>query len=678
MLVSFDWLKQYVATDLSAEEVARRLMFAGLNDDGVTQVGGDYCLNLEVTSNRPDCLGMIGIAREAAVLLGTPLKPPAASPVPRGQHVDQLASVALECPELCPRYTARIITGVKIASSPGWLVKRLETIGIAAVNNVVDITNYVLMECGQPLHAFDLAKLAGRKIIVRNARPGEKFLAINHKEYTLDESMCVIADAQRPVALGGVMGGADSEVSAGTSELLIEAAEFVPLSIRSTARKLALHSDSSYRFERLLDPEGVDWASRRCCELILELAGGELAEGVIDAGRHAEERQSIVLRFSQLKRVLGIDVPSGEARRILAALGNRELRADASLVEVLPPSWRRDLEREIDLVEEVARVHGYDKIPEDASVPMFPSHQTDEDRLLVRCRDVLAAAGLDEALTLSAVEESWSAAFSPWTDAAPLLANMPILRRADRLRRSLVPSLLAARRLNESQSNPTIELFEIAKVYLPSARAGELPSEPRLLAITSGSDFRAVKGIVEGLVSKLNRNAAVTAQATNHVLFGKEPCCMLHVCAPDGEPKLLGYIGTLDSAALKQFELRGKTTVAEISLSVLLEIANLIPQYAPLPTQPAVGRDLNFVVPEEVLWSELARTVQAAGSPEVEALQFVDVYRDESKLGPGLKSLLMSVKLRRADATLTSEQADAICGRIVSAVKERHAGVLRA
>jgi phenylalanyl-tRNA synthetase beta chain len=678
MLVSYDWLKQYVATELSAEEVAQRLMFAGLNDDGVTKQGNDFCLNLEVTSNRPDCLGMIGIAREAAVLLGLPLKAPAAAITARGRSAHQLASVTLECPELCPRYTARVITGIKVASSPSWLVKRLETIGIAAINNVVDITNYVLMECGQPLHAFDLAKLAGRKIIVRKARANEKFLAINHKEYVLDEKMCVIADAQRPIALGGVMGGADTEVSPNTTELLIEAAEFDPLSIRSTARKLSLHSDSSYRFERLLDPEGVDWASRRCCELIHELAGGELAEGLIDEGRHAAERQSIVLRFSQLKRVLGIDVPVEEARRILTALGNREVQADANRVEVIPPSWRRDLEREIDLVEEVARVHGYDKIPEDASVPMFPSHRTDEDRVQARCREVLTAAGLDEAMTLSAVEESLSVAYSPWTDAAPLSASMPVLRRADRLRRSLVPSLLAVRRLNESQANPVIELFEIAKVYLPSGKPGELPSEPRLLAITSGGDFRTVKGIIEGLVSNLNRQATITAQSTYHELFGKEPCCMLHCCVSGREPILLGYLGTLSPASLKQFDLRGNTTVAEISLSALQDLADLIPRYVPLPTQPAVSRDLNFVVPEAVLWEDLARTVQAAASPEAEDLQFVDVYRDEKKLGSGMKSLLMNVKLRLPDATLTSEQADAVCGRIVAAVKERHAGILRA
>ena len=278
---------------------------------------------------------------------------------------------------------------MKIGPSPRWLVDRLATVGVAAINNVVDVTNYVLLECGQPLHAFDLARLSGKRIIVRQARPGETFQAINHKSYTLDPTMCVIADAERSVALGGVMGGAATEVNDATKDVLLESAEFDPMSIRATARKLSLHSDSSYRFERGLDPAGVDWASRRAAELILELAGGELAAGSLDVGRQAEPRKPITLRFAQLRRVLGIDVPAATAREILTALGNREVASDERKVEVIPPTWRRDLTREIDLVEEVARIHGYDKIPEDVSVPMATSHRTERDRVLAKVKQAL-------------------------------------------------------------------------------------------------------------------------------------------------------------------------------------------------------------------------------------------------------------------------------------------------
>ncbi|MGC3969306.1 MAG: phenylalanine--tRNA ligase beta subunit-related protein [Pirellulales bacterium] len=299
MLISYEWLKSLVPLGVDVDEFALRMMMAGFNHESTTAVGDDYCVDLEITSNRPDCLGHIGLAREAAVLFGAPLKLPAAAPKSGSAKVSDLTKLRVDCPELCPRYVARVIRGVKVGPSPAWLARRLTTIGQPTVNNVVDITNYVLMETGQPLHAFDLAKLHGRQIIVREARPGEKFDAINHKAYVLDAGMCVIADADRPVAVGGVMGGVDSEVSTATTELLIESAAFDPLSIRTTSRKLGLRSDSSYRFERGVDIDNADWVSRRCCELILEVCGGELAEGSLDIAAARKPREPITLRSAQ-------------------------------------------------------------------------------------------------------------------------------------------------------------------------------------------------------------------------------------------------------------------------------------------------------------------------------------------------------------------------------------------
>jgi len=325
MLVSWNWLKQYVELDMPVEELQRRLTFSGLNHESTTEQGGDLAIDLEVTSNRPDCLSHIGIAREIAVLFGKELKLPAAAPRESTTPVDKLLAVRIECPDLCLRYTARVIRGVKVGPSPRWLARRLETIGITPINNVVDISNYVLMECGQPLHTFDFGRLEGAEIVVRRPRPGETIEAIDHKTYTPGPDSCLICDAQRPVAIGGVMGGAQTEISPATTDVLIESAEFDPLSIRNTARLLGLHSDSSYRFERRVDPEGLDWASRRCCELILELAGGELAAGVVDVGQPPPPREPITLRFEQLRRILGIDVPTERAREILLALGNKEV-----------------------------------------------------------------------------------------------------------------------------------------------------------------------------------------------------------------------------------------------------------------------------------------------------------------------------------------------------------------
>ncbi|MBN2580372.1 MAG: phenylalanine--tRNA ligase subunit beta [Pirellulales bacterium] len=682
MLISWNWLKQYVALDVSAAELQRRLMFAGINIEGEKEVGGDLAIDLEITSNRPDCLGHLGIAREVAVLFDKELKIPAARPAEGKTPAAELTQVRIDCPDLCFRYIARVVRSVKVAPSPKWMTRRLETVGLTPINNVVDISNYVLLECSQPLHTFDYAGLEGHEIVVRRPKPGEKIEAIDHNTYELSPEMCVIADARRPVAIAGVMGGAATEIGPSTRDVLVESAEFDPVAIRSAARKLNLHSDSSYRFERRVDPEGVEWASRRCCELILELAGGELAAGSVDVGQQPPKREPITLRFSQLQRILGIEVPADEVRRILLALGNIEANEAAdphpssliphpSSLTVIPPSWRRDLTREIDLVEEVGRIHGYEEIPEDVAVPMAPSAKRREDRVLEVIRGVLTAAGLDEALTLSTVDQQLSAAVSPWTTAEPLRSLTPVIRGADRLRRSLIPSLLAARRTNEALSNPEIELFETAKVYLP--RPGKLPDEQWMLGITSGQDFLTVKGWIEAVADALKCPEPPTADDSDLSLFDPQQSCRLRLGG-----QVLGYVGRVLPEGLKEFDLRGSTTVAEIKLGVLVAAANLMPQYAPLPPFPSVTRDVNLVVAEPVRWSDLAATVRAHAGPFFEGLQYRDTFRDPKRLGAGKKSLLFTIDLRSKEGTLTSPQADAVRDQIVAACREKHGAELRA
>ncbi len=579
-----------------------------------------------------------------------------------------------------------------------------------------------MMECGQPLHTFDYAKLDGREIIVRRPLRDESIEAIDHKTYQLDADFCVIADARRAVAIAGVMGGAATEVNEATCDVLIEAAEFDPVSVRTTARRLGLHSDSSYRFERGVDAEGVDWASRRCAELILETAGGELAAGVVDVGRRQQARQPIVLRLSQLKRILGIEVEPEVVRRILLALGNEEWTGrggegrwakDISASPLVsppsplslsftPPSWRRDLSREIDLIEEVARIHGYDKIPEDVSVPMAASARRHDDRVTAKIRSVLTAAGCDEAMTLSAVDEAAARAVAAWTHGEPIRSRTPVIRGADCLRTSLVPSLLAVRRTNESLSNPVIELFEIAKVYLPAGagkseegrgetRRGDslfvpplpaslsphssLPEERWMLGLTSGRAFLEVKGLIEAVLAVLDPRLSdeVEFEPSNLPLLDPQASCRLVL-----EGQLLGYVGQLSAAGRKQADLRGPATVAELKLAPLFERAVLVPHYVPLPAFPAVSRDLNLVVDEAVLWAQVAATVRRQGGPQLESLEYRDTYRDAQRLGPGKKSLLFSIGLRWEEGTLTSQQADAVRDRIVAACRQEHGAELRA
>ncbi|MCE9606983.1 MAG: phenylalanine--tRNA ligase subunit beta [Planctomycetia bacterium] len=740
MIISYEWLRQYVPlVGLSVDEFALRMMMAGFNHESTTAAAGDYAVDLEITSNRPDCLGHIGLAREAAVIFGSPLALPKAAPQESGPAVDTLAQLQVDAPLRCPRYIARVIRGVKVGPSPAWLQKRLAAIGQPTVNNAVDITNYVLMECGQPLHAFDLAKLRGKKIIVREAVSGEKFAAINHKQYVLEPGMTVIADAERPVAIAGIMGGVDSEVSSTTTDLLIESADFDPLSIRTAARKLALRSDSSYRFERGVDPEGIEWASRRCCELILEICGGELAVGSLDVGEKPKPREPITLRLAQLKRIVGINIPGSEVLRILTSLGLQprlgsagidvrlardaaggvvvehtakltpsemrqmdeafarkdlaairtmteaknevfaELPSDASggmqSITVVPPSWRRDLSREIDLIEEAARIYGYDKIPEDVGVPMAPSARTDEDRVLNKIRHVLTACGFDEALTISVVDDSLSTSFSPWTDAAPLALQMPILERADKLRRSLVPSLLKARRDNEAVGNRTIELFETAKVYLP--RAGALPQEELMLALTSSGEkanaFFALKGTIEAVVSALAPAAQVDVRPTSQSLFATDRACELLL---DGEP--FGVLGEVGATGQKKFDLRGKTVVAELKIAALIKAAVLVPRYVPTPDYPAIERDINLVVDEQVRWNDIAATVRSCGGDLLATLDLKgEPFRDEKKLGAGKKSLVITLLLRSRERTLTNTEADELRTRIVDACAKAFGASLR-
>lgn len=671
MIVSHNWLKDYVPLEMRLDVLTERLTLTGLNLEGIDKQVSDIAIDLEVTSNRPDCLGHIGVAREISVLWEKSLKIPAAEPKTVSTSVDSLTSVTVQCPELCPRYTARVIRGVKIGPSPEWLVERLQALGIGVVNNVVDVTNYVMMECGQPLHAFDFAKLAGQKIMVREARQREKFTAINHQEYELSPGTCVIADAERAVALGGVMGGEETEVSEATTDLLIEAADFNPLSVRNTARGLNLHSPSSYRFERGVDPQGVDWASRRCCELILELAGGELAEGVIDVGEPYQKPEPIKLRFDQLPRVLGIDVPDETVQKILNDLGCEETHHCEKCVKVIPPSWRADLTREVDLIEEVARIYGYDQIPEDAGVKMVASTRSREDRVLDQVRDLLVAAGFDEAMTISAVGREWVEIFRPWTSRDALSVSTPVLRGADCLRQTLLPSLLAARRTNETLSNPRVELFEIADVYLPLSTG--LPDERRMLGLTSGGGFFELKGVVESLVARLAPTTPLEVEPFADKFFTEGRGCQLKL-----EGQVWGYLGEVSQLGLDHFDLRSPSTVAEVDLGLLIDSAVLVRRTEKLSPYPPVSRDLNVVVDLKVSWAEIERVVRQHGSEHLESVTFQDdSYRDPKQIGQGKKSVLFTFELRSAEGTLTNEEADAVRDQIVAALDKQLGGKLR-
>src|SRR5688572_7648221 len=362
MNISLEWLRDFLPKPVDAGAAADALIRGGFPVENIVQRGEDTVLDVEVTSNRGDCLSHVGVAREMSALLNVPFKSEQSRPAETGPPVKDVTSVVIEARDLCPHYVARVIRGVKSCPSPAWMVRRLEGVGLRSINNVVDVTNYVMFEMGQPLHAFDFDRLRGKKIIVREARLGEKITSIDGHERRLAAGMLVIADAERPVALAGVMGGIDSEVSGATVNVLLESARFDPLSVRKTARALAMKSDSSYRFERGIDPTLPERASLRAAQLIVEVAGGELLSGSAVAGESGHRPKQLALRLSRLKQVLGVDLPAQDAVTALARLQlSPTLSGDT--IHVTVPSWRLDLNLEIDLVEEVARVIGYDRVP---------------------------------------------------------------------------------------------------------------------------------------------------------------------------------------------------------------------------------------------------------------------------------------------------------------------------
>lgn len=674
MLVCWDWLSEYVELSVGHEDLALRFAMSGLNHESTEAVGGDVVIDLEVTSNRGDCLGHIGVAREASVLLGKPLAIPgvdSSKSVSGGSDVAEYLEVENHFEAGCPQYTARVIRNVKIGASPDWLVRRLAAIGINSVNNVVDITNYVMMECGQPLHAFDLKNIRGGKIVVRPAKDKEKFLAIDHKTYELDSQMIVIADAERAVALGGVMGGADSEVTEATTDLLIEAARFQPLPIRRAARKLKLHSPSSYRFERSPDPDGLEWASLRCCQMILELAGGELCGGVVSAGEPAGEREPIEFRLHQIKRVLGIEVPVAEVHRILGALGCTVTGDDVRL-SVTPPSWRGDLQREVDLIEEVARIHGYEQIPENVAVPIGVASPRPKDVVLDRLRHTLSAYGVDEAMTPSLVQEGLEHFGSVWTGNAPLMTETPLLVGSRVLRRSIVPSLLAARQTNQAQSIRNAQLYEVANVYLPGSKEIDLPKEQSTLGVVTEGNLQLSKGIIEQLVEEIaGVRSILNWQPMEHAMFEDGTSQSFAI----GE-ETLGHVGLVSGKVLKSLGLEGAVAAAEVSVDGLVEVLQTVRTAIRVSAFPAVVRDLNFVVDEALTWAQLSGACKASGGEQLQKVEYVETYRDAKKDGADKKRILLTLHFQSLDRTLTGDEVDAAVTQIISACESKLGGKL--
>jgi phenylalanyl-tRNA synthetase beta chain len=591
--------------------------------------------------------------------------------------------VEIEAGDICPFYSARVLRGVTVGPSPAWLVERLATVGVPSVNNVVDVTNYVMLETGQPLHAFDLAKIRGGTIVVRRARAGEPFEAINHKTYALDERMCVIADGERPVALAGVMGGADTEISAATTDVLLESAQFAPLPVRAAARGLVLASASSYRFERGPDPAMVEWASRRAAALILECAGGTLERGVAEAGRLACTPAEIPLRSGRVAEVLGAGVSAARQREILGGLGFVEVGSAPGTTTWRSPTWRRDCWREIDLVEEIARIEGYDHVPEDVAIAARSVEWSPRETALRRAAEVFVGAGLCEAMTRSVVSAALETAASPWGAAPPLTIQPALVRGADRLRRSLVPSLLEARAGNAAVGADDADLFEIARAYVARPRAaapGDASpvEEPLLATCVVGGDYFRAKGLAEAVLARLGfgPDAGLAWRPVELDLLARGRAAEI-VILRGGAAERVGVVGEVAAAVLDAAALSGPVAVAELRLD-LLDVAVAADRKLERPGDfPAVERDVNLVVAETVSWADVEAAIHAGGGDVLERHRLVQVWHDAERLGPGKKSLVVAVRLRSRAGTLSGDEAAAVVERIVAECGRRVGATLR-
>lgn len=643
----------------------------------------DVVLEVAVTPNRPDCLSVLGLAREVAALLKRPLRHPETGFPEAPEPIGKVAKVTILDPVHCPRYAARLLVDLTVRPSPFWMRRRLQTAGLRAINNLVDVTNYVLLEYGQPLHAFDFDKLAGGEIIVRLPRPEERyFLTLDSQKRELNHETLLICDAVKPVALAGIMGGLESEVTESTHRVLIESAYFYPPTIRRTSKRLGLSTEASYRFERGVDPDGVICALERAAQLMAELGGGKVLAGRIDEYPLPVPRPRLALRVSRANRVLGTNIAPERVEEILRDLHIPVISFDGEHLAVQVPSHRGDLQREEDLIEEIARLAGYEEIPVTlpeglVDIPKPPR----EAGLRQEARHLLQGLGFCEAITYSFQGERLFQVLGQRDAATPLQLANPLSEDQALMRTSLLPGLLEALRRNVLRQIPDVRLFEIANIFIPRPGA-ELPKEeqwlagvmygrrdePSWLTPTAPLDFFDLKGAVEVLLEGLQ---------IPDVSFkkGKLPDYLLYGAKVYAAERELGFLGVLSPLVAEKLDLEDQVFVFELKVEALSQ-AVAPPLYEPLPRYPAVYRDLAIVLSASVPVAQVMQAIYTHGRPWLQEAQLFDVYTGEH-IPPGKRSLAFHLTYRDPERTLTDEEVDRAHLELVAALARELGAELR-
>jgi phenylalanyl-tRNA synthetase beta chain len=694
MKVLFNWLKEFVELKATPADLRARLSTSGTAVDAIEESVAGPMLDAELTANRPDCLGHYGIAREGATLYRLALKPVQPKFAESATPVSQATSVAIETPELCSRFTARVVRGVKVQPSPDWLRQRLEALGHASINNVVDITNYVMLELGQPLHAFDLDKVAEHRLIVRRARGGEKLRTLDGIERALPAGTCVVADSARAISIAGIMGGADTEIGFATRNVLIEAAWWDPISIRRASKALNLRTEASMRFERGADIEMAELASRRAAEFTQQLAGGEVLAGVVDEYPGKEAPRKLQLTRAEILRVMGADVPDRDIEEILSALGFAPVRVDANRGsagsiaagwECRQPSWRRDVTREIDLIEEVARIFGYDKFPPRIPPSKQPALRQPRAQAEDAVRQRLVGLGYHEIVTIPLVDKEQDGLFRD-AKIAPAIITNPLSEEASAMRSSGAVNMLATLEWNLNRGQRNLRLFEVGRTY--ALEAGK-PVETRILTLGATGlarektihddarefEFADLKGDLER-VGELAGGFKWKAGAPAWLA----PAAAAQIAASNRGGAPLGVAGKIGRKAAETFKLRQDIFYAEIRLDSLLEAvdaARANRRYEPLPRFPAVERDFSLLLSDGTTFAQVVETIRGLKIPELQKVEAGDLFRGKN-VPAGKFSLLVRVTFQSSQATLTDAQLTDFSARIVSALEKSLGATLRA
>jgi phenylalanyl-tRNA synthetase beta chain len=710
MKVLYHWLKEFVAIPLEPQDLASRLSMAGVAIDSIVESPAGPVLDAEITTNRPDLLGHLGVAREAAAILRAAFCMPEPQPKESAERADAAVRVEITCPDLCGRFTARVLRGVHVGPSPNWLRQRLEALGQTPINNVVDATNYVMFELGHALHGFDLDALAERRIVVRRAQPGEKMRTLDGVERALTRDMCMVADGRHAVGIGGIMGGVQTEISSATRNVLLECAWFDPIAIRRTSKALGLRTEASIRFERRADPEMAERASRRCAQLIQEIAGGEVLAGVVDVYPSRQPAAGLELTRRELLRVMGADVPDADVEAILRALEFEPQRADSnratrdSLVATwrcVQPSWRHDVAREVDLVEEVARHYGFDKFPPRLPAARQPARRLPDAEAVDRLRERLVGLGYQEAVPIPFVDEEHDALFRDapaGSDGIARIAN-PLAEDASVLRSTGAVTMVRTLEWNLNRGPRNLRLFEIGRVYgMDGGNTVEIPvltlgaagqaREKSVYDAPHTFGLEDLKGDLEALL-EICGGAQATAGGPAWLQAGRamrveirgetsRPPRASGQADADGT-KCAGVAGQIARRVAERFKLKHDVWVAELRLEPLVRAFaeyRAARRFEPLPRFPAVERDFSLVVDDGVTFDRVAGAISRLGVPEIERIEAVDLFRGGA-IPAGKHSLLVRVTLQSRETTLTEAQVSEVSGLIVTALERELGATLR-